>query len=269
MPQLTINWMYPDLLSLYGDRGNLMALHRWGAWLGLDVQIRRVNSGDPIEPAHLAVFNSGDLDVAAMLTSRHADHLRAAVAAANQTVVFATSLALFARTTARQSNPDVVGLGLIPADTQEMTVDLTAIKQPFGDDYLLELAQDSPFILAGQRHLAGFYIKTLAVDLDPKVSPFADVSYGLDNTTLHRHGGNDGATHDSICWTGLLGPALVRNPWLTVALIELGLADAATHPDEGRLRQAWSLEQQSLAAVTAFAEAKRADPRSWQPVLAR
>ena len=35
MNTLNITWLYPDLLNLHGDRGNLMAFERVGKAMGL------------------------------------------------------------------------------------------------------------------------------------------------------------------------------------------------------------------------------------------
>ena len=44
MNKLNITWLYPDLLNLHGDRGNLMAFERVGKAMGLDVEIKRIDT---------------------------------------------------------------------------------------------------------------------------------------------------------------------------------------------------------------------------------
>jgi CobQ-like glutamine amidotransferase family enzyme len=41
-------WVYPDLLSTYGDRGNLLVLERRARLRGLDVESVMVNAEQPI-----------------------------------------------------------------------------------------------------------------------------------------------------------------------------------------------------------------------------
>lgn len=41
--QLTIGWLYPDLMSTYGDRGNIMCLEKRCVWRGIDVEIKKLH----------------------------------------------------------------------------------------------------------------------------------------------------------------------------------------------------------------------------------
>jgi CobQ-like glutamine amidotransferase family enzyme len=42
---LTIGWLYPDLMNIYGDRGNVMTLVRRARWRGVDVRVRELPKG--------------------------------------------------------------------------------------------------------------------------------------------------------------------------------------------------------------------------------
>lgn len=41
--QLTIGWLYPDLMSTYGDRGNIIVLQKRCEWRGISVEILPIN----------------------------------------------------------------------------------------------------------------------------------------------------------------------------------------------------------------------------------
>lgn len=41
--QLTIGWLYPELMSTYGDRGNIIVLQKRSEWRGINVKIERIN----------------------------------------------------------------------------------------------------------------------------------------------------------------------------------------------------------------------------------
>lgn len=47
--KLTIAWLYPDLMSVYGDRGNIIALTRRCEWRGIDVVVKRILLDTPME----------------------------------------------------------------------------------------------------------------------------------------------------------------------------------------------------------------------------
>ena len=48
MRPLRLVWVYPDLLSTYGDRGNLLVLERRARLRGLPVEVAEVNSDQPV-----------------------------------------------------------------------------------------------------------------------------------------------------------------------------------------------------------------------------
>lgn len=47
--KLTIGWLYPDLMSTYGDRGNIFSLKKRCEWRGIDVHILRIDQQTPVE----------------------------------------------------------------------------------------------------------------------------------------------------------------------------------------------------------------------------
>ena len=50
MYEISICHLYPDLLNLYGDYGNIQALIRRLEWRGINVQVHPVSIGDPFSP---------------------------------------------------------------------------------------------------------------------------------------------------------------------------------------------------------------------------
>ena len=49
MYNLSICHLYPDILNLYGDRGNVMALEKRCFWRGIEVNISNVSLGDSFD----------------------------------------------------------------------------------------------------------------------------------------------------------------------------------------------------------------------------
>lgn len=63
MYTLNICHLYPDLLNLYGDRGNIIALKKRCEWRGIEVNITPVSIGDPFDSASYdIVFIGGGQD---------------------------------------------------------------------------------------------------------------------------------------------------------------------------------------------------------------
>ena len=53
--------LYPDLMSVYGDRGNVLALARRAEWRGIELQVQELTLGDSLDPqdADLIFFGGG------------------------------------------------------------------------------------------------------------------------------------------------------------------------------------------------------------------
>lgn len=42
---LTIGWLYPELMNIYGDRGNIICLTKRAEWRGIKVEVKELNAG--------------------------------------------------------------------------------------------------------------------------------------------------------------------------------------------------------------------------------
>lgn len=63
MYELNICHLYPDLLNLYGDRGNIITMVKRGKWRGIDVHVSYLSLGDHFHPkAYDIVFLGGGQD---------------------------------------------------------------------------------------------------------------------------------------------------------------------------------------------------------------
>jgi len=58
---LRITHLYPDLMAIYGDRGNVITLAQRARWRGIDVDVREHHAGDALDPdwADLYFFGGG------------------------------------------------------------------------------------------------------------------------------------------------------------------------------------------------------------------
>lgn len=63
MKPINIVHLFPELLNLYGDGGNVIVLHRRCSWRGIPVQVSEVGMGDDMDFAHAdIVFIGGGAD---------------------------------------------------------------------------------------------------------------------------------------------------------------------------------------------------------------
>src|SRR6185295_16664827 len=59
--QLTLVHLYPDLMNIYGDRGNIITFRRRCAWRGIELTVQPVGIGDRLTPGacDLIFFGGG------------------------------------------------------------------------------------------------------------------------------------------------------------------------------------------------------------------
>lgn len=63
MRDLRIGHLYPKLLNIYGDGGNIIALKKRAEWRGISVNIDEINSGDKSIGEHDIYFIGGGQDL--------------------------------------------------------------------------------------------------------------------------------------------------------------------------------------------------------------
>lgn len=237
-------WMYPDVLSLHGGRGDLMALLRFATELGIPMEITRIN-GLPEEfsvaDADMVWFCCGDSTciphVIEALMPRRMELLRFSVeggvllANGSSGGILATELTL--------PNGEVIpGLDLLKMHwTPRSTV--------HGDDLWLRLEDGTEVI--------GNEIQLWDVSLLTGQDSFGSVLYGRGNCGS----GYEGARTKNTIYTGCLGPILVRNPHFAVMLLLEAARHAGITPEITALSpESISMELQATEAAKTFIENK-------------
>ena len=231
---LKLVWVYPDLLSTYGDRGNLLVLERRARLRGIPAESVEVNSDQRV-PADGAIYLlGGGEDLSQTLA---AGRLRADgglnEAAANGAVVFAVCAGyqlLGAEFGGSEGQP-VAGLGLL---------DITGGR---GEQRAVgEVVADVDPML-GVPTLTGFENHQGVTHVGPGARPLARTSRGTGNGD-----GTEGAYGGRVLGSYLHGPALVRNPGLADLLLSWA---AGPLPPLNPADEEWArrLREERLAAV--------------------
>ena len=59
--RFTVGWLYPDLMNIYGDRGNILTLVQRAKWRGFDARVLELGKGsqDGIEDVDVFFFGGG------------------------------------------------------------------------------------------------------------------------------------------------------------------------------------------------------------------
>ena len=229
-------WVYPDLLSTYGDRGNLLVLERRARLRGLDVESVMVNADQPIpQQADIYLMGGGE-DLPQILA---ASRLRAdgglTAAARNGAVIFAVCAGyqLLGREFGGEDGQPVQGLEILNMRSGR--------NQRRGVGEIL--ADVDPSL--GVPRLTGFENHQGVTQLGEGVAPLAKVAVGVGNGD-----GTEGAIAGRVVGTYLHGPVLVRNPDLADLLLTwaAGPLPPLQADDEEWTRR---LREQRLAAVPA------------------
>ncbi|NLT57854.1 MAG: hypothetical protein GXX99_02700 [Clostridiales bacterium] len=248
-PCVNVLWMYPDSLHLHGDRGNLMALQRVGALLGISVRIRRLERPGqtlPLDWADLLLFCSGELRVMpALLTGLRPQRAELAGFAAQRGRVLAIGSAgtLLARETRRlPPHASFEGLGLLDMVCTERG-------SVYGDDLWFRLLEEDPLELYGSQ------IQIVDTALGPGQAPLGEVLYGRGNDGA----GAEGARREGLIFTNALGPLLVKNPRFAQRLLARVLADKGTPPMQVPADAAHGMEDAAFALFKRFTVGKEAE----------
>jgi hypothetical protein len=229
-------WVYPDLLSTYGDRGNLLVLERRARLRGIAAEPVFVNSDQPVPRDGDIYLLGGGEDLPQVLAARR---LRAdgglADAADRGAVVFAVCAGyqLLGHEFGGADGEPTAGLGIL--DIRSSRGERRAVGEIVAE-------VDSAL---GVPELTGFENHQGVTRLGPRAIPLAQVSQGIGNGD-----GTEGAHAGRVLGTYLHGPALVRNPGLADLL--LGWVAGPLPPiPPGEEELAQTLRQERLAAVSA------------------
>jgi CobQ-like glutamine amidotransferase family enzyme len=241
-PTLRVCALYPDLMNIYADRGNLLMLERRCAWRGIGFELTAAGLGDSVDPAAHDLFYLGggqdrDQRLCALdlvQTKRAALHAAAARGALVLGVCGGYQLLGKGYALADEVIP---GLGLVDLETIRSDgprlIGNVAIEVDLDDD--------------GQRNvLAGFENHAGHTHLGAAEQPLGRVLKGHGNT---GSSGAEGVRRGSVIGTYLHGPLLPKNAWFADWLIRRALGvDELTALDD-TLEEAAHAEARRVAGV--------------------
>ena len=215
---LRVGALYPDLLNIYADRGNLLLLERRCAWRGIGFELRGIGLGEGLDPdAHDLLYIGGGQDRDQVLCARDmVDTKRDALHAAAErgAVIFAVCGGYQLLGHSYQlGNERLPGVGL---------VDLVTVRE-HGPRLIGNVAIE----LDDGQVLAGFENHGGRTQLGPAAKPLGRVLKGHGNDGRSGFEGVRGGPQGTVVGTYLHGPLLPKNAhfadWLTATA--LGVAE--------------------------------------------
>jgi CobQ-like glutamine amidotransferase family enzyme len=212
MPEavLRVCALYPDLMNIYADRGNLLMLQRRCEWRGIGFELTPAGLGDAVDPAAHDLFYLGggqDRDQALCaqdLVETKRDALHAAADGGGLVLGICGGFQLLGHAY-ELGDEEIPGLGLV--DLRTVRVDSHRLV----GNVAIEVALDGvPRVLAGFENHGG------RTHLGPAERPLGKVLRGHGNT---GESGFEGVVRDGVIGTYLHGPLLPKNAWFADWLI--------------------------------------------------
>jgi CobQ-like glutamine amidotransferase family enzyme len=221
MDPLRIVHLYPDLMNVYGDRGNVLTLVRRAEWRGIDVQVRGVSLGDRFDPdeADLIFFGGGqDREQAVVSPDFVADKgeaVREAVEAGAALLSVCGGYQLLGKSYTTVEGQELPGTGLFDVRS------VPGPKRHIGN-VLIETELDGM-----RRTLVGFENHSGRTYLGSGVRPLGRPIVGAGN---NGEDGTEGAVYKGAIGCYLHGSLLPKNPWLADRLLASALQHRRGEP---------------------------------------
>jgi lipid II isoglutaminyl synthase (glutamine-hydrolysing) len=229
---LRIVWIYPDLLSTYGDQGNVLILEQRAQRRGIPVETVHVRSADPVPEGGDIYLIGGGEDRPQILAAerlRRDGGLHRAIARGASLLAVCAGYQIMGTTFGGEEGQPVDGIGLID------------IASGRGEGRAVgELAGETDSAL-GLPTLTGFENHMGVTRLGPGVRPLARTTIGTGNGD-----GTEGCYTGRIVGTYLHGPALARNPGLADLLLTWAVGAQLPPIDDSWFER---LREERLAAV--------------------
>jgi lipid II isoglutaminyl synthase (glutamine-hydrolysing) len=214
MPALRVLSLYPELMNIYADRGNIAVLRARCEWRGLGFELASASLGESFDPeAHDLFYMGGGQDRDQVAVAKDMEHTKREAlhsAAGRGAVVLAVcgGYQLLGHSY-ELGGEELPGVGL---------VDLRTIREA-GPRLIGNCAIEAD-LGTGPRVIAGFENHGGRTYLGHSETPLGRVIRGHGN---NARDGFEGVHRDNVIGTYLHGPLLPKNIWLADRLIELAL----------------------------------------------
>ena len=206
--------LYPELMNIYADRGNIAVLRARCEWRGMGFQLEAASLGESVDPDRHDLFYLGggqDRDqvaVAADMVATKRDALHEATARGAVMLAVCGGYQLLGHSY-QLGAEELPGIGL---------VDLRTVREE-GPRLIGNCAIEAD-LGGGPRVIAGFENHGGRTYLAGSERPLGRVLAGHGNNGTD---GQEGVLRGTVIGTYLHGPLLPKNVWLADRLIELAL----------------------------------------------
>ena len=220
MKTLRIGHLYPKLLNIYGDIGNIITLKNRCNWRGIDVIIDEINAGDSVIAEHDLYFIGGGQDIQQIEVSKELQkHKEFLLAERDRGAVFlgiCGGYQLFGHYYQPNNGKRLEGISLIDAYT------VAGDKRYIGN---VTVSTD----LVEPNTLVGFENHSGLTYLQGDTKPIGKVIVGNGNNGKDK---TEGAHFKNVFGSYLHGSFLPKNPNFTDYLLKLALQENLNELDD-------------------------------------
>jgi CobQ-like glutamine amidotransferase family enzyme len=262
----TVGWLYPDLMNIYGDRGNILTLLKRAEWRNYDARLVELGRGTTkhMEDVDVFFFGGGqDREQALVyedLLENKQPPLERAVHAGAAVLAVCGGYQLLGHYYQTADGERFPGIGLIDVKTEAGT------KRFIGD---VIVDTESTDLNLTPTTLVGFENHSGRTFLGPNARPLGSLRLGFGN---NGSDGTEGCLQGGVLGTYLHGSLLPKNPHLADHLINSalrrrGVADLSPLDDSVELAAHGRILERAQRAQHARREqrAERAQPAQQQP----
>lgn len=242
--RLNLVWLYPDMLNLHGDRGNVQAFEKIAKILDLEINIQKIDdyaSNIDFENADIILVNPGELKVIkAVIESlkKQAKNLDEYIQKNKFIILIGTSGAIMSKKIKRLDGTEIEGLGYL-------NMDCTQREYIHGDDIYFELDDST------HTEIIGSQIQIIDTKLNENIA-LATTKYGLGN----NGDGTEGAKYKNVIFTNGLGPIFVKNPWWTEKIIKEAMKNKGVEITSNIDKSVFEIELNSNESIKNFINSK-------------
>ncbi len=214
--KLTIGWLYPELMNIYGDRGNIIALVKRSTWRQIKTEVENLNPGfsdDALRKCDILIMGGAQDKQQSIVNEDLKKHHKTLSEMIDEGTpgLFVCGGFQFLGNYYKEADGTIIdGLGIFDLNTQNPGQESGRLI----GNIIIE-----PLVTGLSKPIVGFENHGGRTVLGANIKPFGKV--------LKGHGNNDdgfeGAIYKNSFGTYMHGPILPKNPELTDLLIKLSL----------------------------------------------
>ncbi len=219
--KLTIGWLYPELMSTYGDRGNIVVLQKRCEWREIKTEIKRLDLGFKIEDLRKCdlLFMGGAQDrqqqIVAQDLMKKKDTLKQMIEDGLPGLYICGAYQFLGKYYREADGTVINGLGILDSYTENPGIGFSRL---IGNTVARVL--DNKTIVGFENHGGRTY-------LGKQVKPLGKVIKGFGNNGVDK---TEGAIYKNSFCSYFHGPILPKNPSLADLLIKLALEKKYQYP---------------------------------------